>query len=341
MGKARHSPRKGPPLTSRRARACDRGHLPARCRPRRAMRIAFETGVKVLESPASQSDPAIALPATSASAAALSVTPSDLAWRVIGLLNLYRLLVPLVLLAMQSFAGAGWGLVTGTTAAVRRRLHRVLHGGRAAGHRPAAALVEPADRRARQCQRRCARHRLHSLRERRRRERARDPAGAAGIRADRARRPARCAAHRGGRSTGGSAAAGLRRPQRQRADYRLRDRRSIRRGAVPGRAGDLAGGQPPARERSAGAPSGGRPRQHGAALAVHRAAPARKHPGGRRAGSHPAHQRVGGADARRRARLSRCADRRGLAPPALPARVLAQERRPTGQRRPGRYLRGR
>ncbi len=39
-------------------------------------------------------------------------TPSDLAWRVIGLLNLYRLLVPLVLLAMKSFAGAGWALVT-------------------------------------------------------------------------------------------------------------------------------------------------------------------------------------------------------------------------------------
>jgi two-component system sensor histidine kinase PilS (NtrC family) len=52
------------------------------------------------------------LPATSASAAAFTATPSDLAWRVIGLLNLYRLLVPLVLLAMQSFAGADWGLVT-------------------------------------------------------------------------------------------------------------------------------------------------------------------------------------------------------------------------------------
>jgi two-component system, NtrC family, sensor histidine kinase PilS len=40
------------------------------------------------------------------------VTPSDLAWRVIGLLNLYRLLVPLVLLAVQSFAGPDWALVT-------------------------------------------------------------------------------------------------------------------------------------------------------------------------------------------------------------------------------------
>ena len=38
-------------------------------------------------------------------------TPSDLAWRVIGLLNLYRLLVPLLLLSMQSFGGAGWELL--------------------------------------------------------------------------------------------------------------------------------------------------------------------------------------------------------------------------------------
>jgi two-component system sensor histidine kinase PilS (NtrC family) len=37
------------------------------------------------------------------------VTPSDLAWRVIGLLNLYRLLVPLTLLAVQSLAGNAWG----------------------------------------------------------------------------------------------------------------------------------------------------------------------------------------------------------------------------------------
>ena len=52
------------------------------------------------------------MPSTTASAAAPLVTPSDLAWRVIGLLNLYRVLVPLVLLAMLTFAGPGWGLVT-------------------------------------------------------------------------------------------------------------------------------------------------------------------------------------------------------------------------------------
>ena len=42
--------------------------------------------------------------------AAASVTPSDLVWRVIGLLSLYRLLVPLLLVSMRSFTGPGWGL---------------------------------------------------------------------------------------------------------------------------------------------------------------------------------------------------------------------------------------
>ena len=45
-----------------------------------------------------------------ASLAAPAVTPSDLVWRVIGLLNLYRLLVPLLLLARQVLAGPGWTL---------------------------------------------------------------------------------------------------------------------------------------------------------------------------------------------------------------------------------------
>jgi two-component system sensor histidine kinase PilS (NtrC family) len=36
------------------------------------------------------------------------VTPNDLAWRVIGLLNLYRLLVPLTLLGVLLLAGSAW-----------------------------------------------------------------------------------------------------------------------------------------------------------------------------------------------------------------------------------------
>src|SRR5689334_13108725 len=45
----------------------------------------------------------VALPATA---------PSDLAWRVIGLVNLYRLLVPLVLLAILFLPGPQVVLIT-------------------------------------------------------------------------------------------------------------------------------------------------------------------------------------------------------------------------------------
>ncbi len=70
------------------------------------MPVAFLAGAEMLQSPA--------MPV---SAAAPNQTPSDLAWRVIGLLSLYRLAVPLLLLAMQSFAAPAWGL-----AAARPRL---------------------------------------------------------------------------------------------------------------------------------------------------------------------------------------------------------------------------
>jgi two-component system sensor histidine kinase PilS (NtrC family) len=53
------------------------------------------------------------LSATPASVAIpYSTAPSDLAWRVIGLLSLYRLLVPLVLLLTQALSGPASGLVT-------------------------------------------------------------------------------------------------------------------------------------------------------------------------------------------------------------------------------------
>ena len=63
-----------------------------------------------------------------------------------------------------------------------------------------------------------------------------------------------------------------------------------RRGGLPGRAHGLAGVHPAARERSAGASSGTGSGESGAAVAIHRAAPAREHPGGGPVGSHPAHQ---------------------------------------------------
>jgi two-component system, NtrC family, sensor histidine kinase PilS len=44
-------------------------------------------------------------------AATVSTAPTDLAWRVIGLLNIYRILVPLVLMAVQTFASPQGGLL--------------------------------------------------------------------------------------------------------------------------------------------------------------------------------------------------------------------------------------
>jgi two-component system sensor histidine kinase PilS (NtrC family) len=45
-------------------------------------------------------------------AASAPSAPTDLAWRVIGLLNLYRLLVPLVLIGVQGLAGPQWALLS-------------------------------------------------------------------------------------------------------------------------------------------------------------------------------------------------------------------------------------
>src|SRR3569833_761145 len=39
-----------------------------------------------------------------------SAAPSDFAWRVLGLLNIYRLLVPIVLVTMQWLIGPEWAL---------------------------------------------------------------------------------------------------------------------------------------------------------------------------------------------------------------------------------------
>src|SRR5215467_2875812 len=85
-----HSARRTLPLASG-AAACDASRVSARAE-----------GATVLEGFAST--PTNTVPATTASAP--FVTPSDLAWRVIGLLNLYRMLVPLVLLAVQALSGS-------------------------------------------------------------------------------------------------------------------------------------------------------------------------------------------------------------------------------------------
>ena len=93
---------------------------------------------------------------------------------------------------------------------------------------------------------------------------------------------------------------------------------------VPGRAARLAARAPPARQRGHGAPPAGRPRQPRAAVAVHRAAPAREHPGRRPREPHPADQRIRRAAARRPQRLSGRAAGRGLAAAALSTRDLAR-----------------
>jgi len=69
------------------------------------MQVPFRPRAKLVQSPRFLQRPATRLPQTSASPLARSLTPSDLAWRVIGLLNLYRLLVPLVLVAMVALGG--------------------------------------------------------------------------------------------------------------------------------------------------------------------------------------------------------------------------------------------
>jgi len=63
----------------------------------------------MLESRPSLNAPPTRVPSTPASTTApQQQTPGDLAWRVIGLLNLYRLLVPLAVIALQALGGPDW-----------------------------------------------------------------------------------------------------------------------------------------------------------------------------------------------------------------------------------------
>ena len=58
-----------------------------------------------------------------ASVASPATAPSDLAWRVIGLVNLYRLLVPLVLLAIVFVPGSEAVLVSVESVDALRRAY--------------------------------------------------------------------------------------------------------------------------------------------------------------------------------------------------------------------------
>ena len=269
--------------------------------------------------------------------------PSDLAWRVIGLLNLYRLLVPLVLLALHSFAGPGLGPRDRPPAALRCRLHRLFHRSGAPHHCAAASLVEPAHRRARQRQRRRA-----------------SPSGfCCTLRA--ASRAAlefcwfsRClalAVLADRRDAFLIAAVAALAVLMQQVFVGITDAAPASDYATAGLLGAvlfvialatwpvairLRESDALVRRQEAG------PRQPCAALPVHRAAPAREYPGDRRAGSHPPHQRVRRRDSRRRACLSGRPARRSLAPTPFSPRVMAPAgRRAAAARRPDFHRRGR
>ena len=106
--------------------------------------------------------------------------------------------------------------------------------------------------------------------------------------------------------------------------------RHSRRHRLPRGVARLADRAPPARHRSHGAAPAGRSRQSRAAVAIHRAEPAREHRGRRPRKPHPPHQRIRGGAARRSQRLSRRAARRSLAAAALPTRNLAAAYRRRG-----------
>ena len=154
-------------------------------------------------------------------------------------------------------------------------------------------LAEPAHRRARERRASMRGHRAHPVRQRGVSQRLGHPAGAAGG------RMALLADHRDAFLIAAIAALAVLVQQISSAssayapptDYTTAGVLGC--GAVRHRPVGVAGRQPPARERGAGAAPGGRPRQPRAALAVHRAAPAREHPGRGSAGSDPPDQRIG------------------------------------------------
>ena len=82
------------------------------------------------------------------SVASAAPAPRDLAWRVIGLVNLYRLLVPPMLLGHFLGRGAAVRAAAAASDAVSFRLHRLFLGGRAAGRGAPAVVARAAAHRA-------------------------------------------------------------------------------------------------------------------------------------------------------------------------------------------------
>ena len=105
--------------------------------------------------------------------------PSDLAWRVIGLTNLYRLLLPPVLLILQGLASPGILAPAQEPELFQVVCYAYLVAGRAADSGAPGAAAQPAHPRAGERHGRHPGHLPHSVYLRRRRQRLGDPAGAA------------------------------------------------------------------------------------------------------------------------------------------------------------------
>ena len=265
----------------------------------------------------------------------------ELPWRVLSLLNVFRLLLPMLLLLVFFFNAPTQQRGRGPARPVhrhRRRLLRLCAGvhpdppgphasGRMAGADPAV--------------RRCRRHRYADPRQRRRLQRSRDAAGAADRRdGGHPDSPLRTARHVDGDPGPADrdhdfvpAGRGF---QGGFPDHRPDRCQPVRDHA----AGDSLRGTA-ARERGPGQAARDRPRQPERTERIHRAAPAREHPGGGRHRPGATDQRDGGAVAQGWAGAGRRHARGGVAAAGLPAAGLAQpDPRPPRQRgRSGRRRR--
>ena len=229
--------------------------------------------------------------------AAVPPAPTDLAWRVIGLVNLYRLLIPPSLYALYVYFGVSDAdRFSASSGAVPLDVHRLFRRGHSHRRRRPSPAAQFACHHVRARDGRCGRDQPASASRA-----AASPAASASCswcRSARWRcwrttatrscsprwRRWRCSRSRLAATSPGTAER-----------FRLSRRRHPRRHRLPGGAARLADRAPAARHRSHGAAPAGRPRQPRAAVAIHRAEPAREHRGRRPRESHPPHQRIRGA----------------------------------------------
>ena len=214
----------------------------------------------------------------------------------------------------------------GVSRVVRRRDRRVFRLRAAVDHDGQATLAGGTDPDVRGLVRGRDRNRGPDLRERRHDQRPRIAPGAADRcdvvhRATASRVDVRC-----GRSARRARAANADDVRCARRRQRLRIGRHHRRTHIHRHARRRAAGAEPARKRRARAPARGGRRQPRRAEPVHRAAPAREHPGRGRERHDPPDQRIGRAAAARRDHPAGNPARRSLAASAVPAGNVAPAR---------------